>query len=211
MAQAGHQRHMSGTRASLDRHLRAAGNERGERRSDCKGMRTAIAEEYVEEVLVKCLSPPSLLSATSMPDGPDVLLIDAEGYDLGIMQRLLKVERFRPAAISFEWSGAFKMALHLHPQERVEEEFDKWIQPLMTELASAGDAWLHAGGPAPGSLSVGGVDEGGCRESGPGGQTGGSPETLTGSGLTKIGSGRDIGGAVALSRSSQSRADPGRL
>mmetsp|Transcript_144924 Transcript_144924/g.449902 ORF Transcript_144924/g.449902 Transcript_144924/m.449902 type:complete len:250 (-) Transcript_144924:51-800(-) len=64
-------------------------------------------EPYIEEAPVRCFTPAGLLAHAGVaPHDVDVLLLDAEGYDVELMPLFLALDGFSPATIMFEW--------HLH-------------------------------------------------------------------------------------------------
>eukprot|EP00747_Dinoflagellata_sp_TGD_P221381 gnl/TRDRNA2_/TRDRNA2_93221_c0_seq1.p1 gnl/TRDRNA2_/TRDRNA2_93221_c0~~gnl/TRDRNA2_/TRDRNA2_93221_c0_seq1.p1 ORF type:complete len:355 (+),score=43.53 gnl/TRDRNA2_/TRDRNA2_93221_c0_seq1:57-1121(+) len=59
---------------------------------------------HIEEKRVQCHTPTSLLRATGTdPADVQVLVVDAEGYDLEILGHFLRIADFSPNLIQFEW------------------------------------------------------------------------------------------------------------
>merc|ERR1712032_763550 len=62
-----------------------------------------LYEEYLEELQVRCLAPPDVMTEAHLtPESVDLFLVDAEGYDAMIVSSLLGVDGFSPAVVVFE-------------------------------------------------------------------------------------------------------------
>eukprot|EP00415_Alexandrium_ostenfeldii_P000041 UN0041 len=62
---------------------------------------------YIEALPVRCLSPVSLLKeAKAGPESVEILIVDAEGYDVELVNMFMALDAFTPSAVMFEW--------HLH-------------------------------------------------------------------------------------------------
>lgn len=61
-------------------------------------------ESYIEAVPVRCVTPTSLFAELQLePESLDFLVVDAEGYDVKLVDLFLALDRFRPAYLQFEW------------------------------------------------------------------------------------------------------------
>lgn len=93
---------------------------------------------YIEEIRVPCLTPEAILSGLGLGLSElDVLVIDAEGYDAALLDRLLRSEDFRPAYVQFEW-GMMSNLYDLEGTYIGDEFFSQIMEPLVNKLALRG-------------------------------------------------------------------------
>lgn len=64
---------------------------------------------YVGETLVRCMAPSTLLTEIGVtPDAVDILLVDAELYDVKIVNKFMELNGFAPSCIQFEIAHLLK-------------------------------------------------------------------------------------------------------
>jgi len=90
---------------SLDREVALLPLERLRYASNCSDAEWTRLESYLEEIPVKCMSVASLLEEVHGTSGSvDMLTIDAEGFDLAVLDQFLAEADFHPAWLQFEWN-----------------------------------------------------------------------------------------------------------
>mmetsp|Transcript_78913 Transcript_78913/g.245066 ORF Transcript_78913/g.245066 Transcript_78913/m.245066 type:complete len:313 (+) Transcript_78913:125-1063(+) len=78
-------------------------NCRVQREAGCDELSDEGVQAYVQEIKVPCRTPGALLDGVGIAPGEvNVLKVDAEGYDAGIVQAFLDLEGFQPEIVIFE-------------------------------------------------------------------------------------------------------------
>lgn len=70
------------------------------------GMDKALESECIVSMEVPIISPKSWLNGLGVtPTEVDIFFVDAEGFDVQIMNSFLQLEGFKPEVVQFEWTG----------------------------------------------------------------------------------------------------------
>jgi len=90
---------------SLDKEVALLAPERLGWAASCSDSEWAAMKQYLVETPVKCMSPTSLLEEVhAVPGSVDMLTVDAEGFDLEVLDQFVSQTDFHPAWLQFEWN-----------------------------------------------------------------------------------------------------------
>jgi len=90
---------------SLDKEVALLPLERLRWASSCSDSEWEAMKQYLEETPVKCMSVTSLLEEVhAAPGSVDMLTVDAEGFDLEVLDQFVSQTDFHPAWLQFEWN-----------------------------------------------------------------------------------------------------------
>jgi len=105
-----------------------------------------VPSEYIEKVPVQCYSAASLLERANITGAElDVLLVDIAGDELTVLHRMMMLLDFRPALISFGWTGIYNMVILEQLQWGTDETFNGFMKPTLSQLAGRGYTLYQSG------------------------------------------------------------------